>query len=127
MSTYVNLNNIGGTVPSWTLTDRLRKARESAGLDQRAFAERIGVSRSSITNYETGHTHPRDSILKLWALGTGVPLEWIKTGHSDEDNGGPGGASEQGEQALLYKAARRTGTATGLRQVMAPVRCGVAA
>lgn len=46
-------------IPEWTLADRLRKAREMAELDQAQMADRIGVSRRSVINYEKANTDPR--------------------------------------------------------------------
>lgn len=70
----------GGAVPEWTVGDRLRKAREVTGLDQRQFAERLGVSRQTITNAEKGHVAVRRITLNAWALATGVSVAWLETG-----------------------------------------------
>ncbi|WP_209706985.1 helix-turn-helix domain-containing protein [Leucobacter exalbidus] len=67
-------------IPEWTLADRLRKARETTGLDQIEFAERSGISRTSITNYEQGKRAPRGLYLRAWSEATGVPVEWLETG-----------------------------------------------
>lgn len=68
-------------LPKWTVADRLRKAREDADLDQAELAERIGVSRSTIGNYEGAKVTPRKPILRLWAEETGVPLAWLLDGY----------------------------------------------
>jgi transcriptional regulator with XRE-family HTH domain len=67
-----------GVTPEWTLTDRLRKAREHRGLDQAQLAELIGVHRRSVVNYELGRTQPRRPQLIAWALATGVALDWLE-------------------------------------------------
>lgn len=64
-------------IPQWTLADRLRKARDHAGLNQADFAKRIGIARSSIVNYETGRTSPSRPVILSWAFATGVSLEWL--------------------------------------------------
>lgn len=69
-----------GAIPRWTVRDRLRKAREHAALQQGELAERIGVGRSTISNYEAGVTEPKRPILLSWAMATGVPLEWLVSG-----------------------------------------------
>lgn len=66
-----------GFIPSWTMGDRLRKAREASGLDQSTLAERIDVSRRTISNYETERVEARMIVLKQWALATGVDLSWL--------------------------------------------------
>lgn len=62
-------------IPELTLGRRLFLARDDAGLNQAEFAGRIGVSRRSIVNYESGSTHPSRPVLLSWSLATGVPLE----------------------------------------------------
>lgn len=80
-----------GIIPEWTICDRLRKARETTGLDQAQFAKRIDISRSTVGNYEAGRVAPRRIVLKQWALATGVNVEWLETGvapHNEPDDGG---------------------------------------
>lgn len=69
-----------GSVPQWTVADRLRKARESAGLEQGELAELAGVSRATISAAENGHRSPSRATVRLWAMATGVPLGWIEQG-----------------------------------------------
>lgn len=84
-----------GEIPQFTLSDRIRKARESAGLDQGGFAEEIGISRSSVSNYETGTSRPMRVVLKAIALRTGVPLTWLETGETSNPRpGDPDGGCE---------------------------------
>jgi transcriptional regulator with XRE-family HTH domain len=66
-------------VPTWTLGDRLRKAREFAGLEQGELAEAIGISRGTVSNYELGRGQrpPKVIVLRAWAHQCGVPFEWI--------------------------------------------------
>jgi transcriptional regulator with XRE-family HTH domain len=69
-------------VPAWTLGDRMRKAREHAGLKQSELAGEIGVGRSTIVTYETGRSQPSRPVLLSWALRCGVPYEWLaEDGH----------------------------------------------
>ena len=62
------------------IADRLRKARELAGYDQSQMADLIDVSRATVSNYEHRHTRPMINNVKMWALATGLPFEWIWTG-----------------------------------------------
>lgn len=69
--------HITGTIPPWTMTDRLRKAREMAGLNQEELAEEIGIGRRSVVVYEKGEQSPPRPVLVSWALRTGVDLAWL--------------------------------------------------
>jgi transcriptional regulator with XRE-family HTH domain len=73
---------VDGRVPAWTLGDRLRKARESAGLDQAELAAAIGVSKRSVGAAERGESTPRRHVLIAWAAATGVALGWLCPGEA---------------------------------------------
>ena len=62
-----------GQVPEIQVHHRLRIAREWAQLEQTDLAERIGISRQSVSKAESGKAHPRRITLNAWALATGVP------------------------------------------------------
>lgn len=70
---------ITGVIPEWTLGDRLRRAREYAGLSRAELAELAGISRRSVLNYETGMTTPRALQLRAIAAATGVDVDWLGT------------------------------------------------
>lgn len=70
--------SIGGVVPEWTIGDRLRKAREHAGLTQAAAARTLGISRQSIARYESGDREPPRPVVMSWALVMGVSLDWLQ-------------------------------------------------
>jgi transcriptional regulator with XRE-family HTH domain len=72
-------------IPQFTVGDRLRKARELTGLDQGAFAEEIGVSRGTVSNYESGATRPKKVVLLAWSMRTAVPRLWLELGIVPED------------------------------------------
>lgn len=65
------------STPTWTFQDRLRKAREHAGLTQGALAEILGVAAGTIQRWEKGALNPRPKALEALAEVTGVPLEWF--------------------------------------------------
>lgn len=71
------------TVPAFTLGDRLAKAREHAGIGVAAMAERLGVSRTSISNYEHGRTAPPLDVVLDYSKETNVPLTWIIAAEHD--------------------------------------------
>lgn len=74
-----------GAVPTWTVGDRLRKAREITGLDRQAFAADLEISRNTLAKYETGDAVPPRTLLLAWAMRTGVSVEWL-TGGFDGPN-----------------------------------------
>lgn len=78
-----------GIIPEFLLPDRLRRAREVTGMTQGEFANHIGVARQTISNAERGAKDPSRLVMRAWALGTGVPLQWLETGTAP-DGPGPG-------------------------------------
>src|SRR5438067_2357390 len=44
------------------IPERIREAREAAGLTDEQFAEAVGVSRQAVGHYETGVTAPRGDV-----------------------------------------------------------------
>lgn len=65
---------------TWTLGELLSKARRAAGFDQIQLAERVGVARNTISNYETGRAVPQFDVVVRWAHATGTPLEFFAHG-----------------------------------------------
>jgi transcriptional regulator with XRE-family HTH domain len=80
-------------VPEWTIGDRMLKSRTVAGLTQTELADYLGMSRVSLSRYETGHNRPPLTVLRLWAMRCGVPLDWLRYGDApplpDVVAGGP--------------------------------------
>ena len=66
------------------MATRIRVARRSAGLTQSELAERIGVTRGAVANWEIS-TRPKPSLgnLVVVATATGVSFEWVATGRGD--------------------------------------------
>lgn len=69
-----------GAVPQWSLQDRLRKAREYAGLQQSELAADLDISRNTVSNYEAGRVEPRRIVMRVWAMRCGVDFQWMETG-----------------------------------------------
>jgi transcriptional regulator with XRE-family HTH domain len=76
-------------VPEFTVADRLRKARQVAGIDQGRMAEILLRTRNTIGNYENGRTLPKWRVLKRWAETCHVSVGWLVTG--DAQSPGPDG------------------------------------
>ena len=101
-------------MPEVQLRHRLRIAREHAGYEQEELAEKMGVSRNTITNYEKGKVAPRKIVLNAWAWHCGVSLDWINTGNPPAAPPDPDG----GVETQLPERQKRNGT-TGLRIIRA--------
>lgn len=81
----------GGKIPEWNTADRVRKARESAGMKQDELASRIGMSRGGLAKIEQGKSAPRRTTIIAIAFATGVALEWLEYGETPApDNPGGG-------------------------------------
>lgn len=76
----------------WDLSDRLSKALKVSGLKVQDMAEYLGVSRGSVGNWINGRVVPSTQTIRLWALRTGAPYEWLKDG--TPITGGDGGPGE---------------------------------
>ena len=59
--------------------EQLRKRREELGISRAELADRLGVSRSAIGNYETGVSAPKEEVLlRLFdALGVDAWRQWL--------------------------------------------------
>ena len=64
-------------IPSWTLGERLRKAREDAGLAQVDVAREMRIGRSTVANWENGTNKPSYLAVEKLSMMTGVPLWWL--------------------------------------------------
>lgn len=69
-----------GSVPQWTVGDRLRKAREWADLGVGDLANAIGVTRKTVSDAEHGKRRVRPITLNAWSLATGVSRQWLTDG-----------------------------------------------
>lgn len=60
--------------------ERIRKIRRYLDLTQQEFADRLGIKRGAIANYELGRNEPVDSVVSLICREYGVNEEWLRTG-----------------------------------------------
>jgi DNA-binding XRE family transcriptional regulator len=111
-------------VPEFGLGDRLRRARESAGMSQVELAEAIGASQRSISNYEADATTPKALILSLWAFACQVSLPWLAWGDPNgprptKDNWPSRNGGATGPVTIGYVEETRSRCAAGSAQVIA--------
>ena len=62
------------TLPS---IERLRQARIEAGLTQETVGERAGLTRTSVSRYESGIAPPSELALNMLATIYNKPVEWF--------------------------------------------------
>ena len=70
------------------LAERIKQARQSKNLSQKQLAQRIGVSASAISQYESNsHFHSEPSIKNLINIANvlGVSFEWLATGRGNQN------------------------------------------
>lgn len=87
---------------------RIAQARKEAGLSQQAVANRFGISRAAVAQWENGDTFPGSSKLEGLADVLGVSLEWIATGRGHRQAavaGSEGGAARRGVAVIAMQAA----------------------
>lgn len=65
------------------LNERIKKLRRNLDLTQQEFADRIGIKRGAIANYEIGRNTPADSVVSLICREFNVSEEWLRTGEGD--------------------------------------------
>ena len=71
------------------LKERIKKIRRELDLTQQEFADRLGVKRGSIANYEIGRNDPVDSIISLICREFNVSEEWLRNGEGEMFNPAP--------------------------------------
>lgn len=87
----------------WDLADRMSKALRVSGVKVGDMADYLGMSRASVSNWINGRITPDTRTLRLFALRTGAPYEWLRTGAEPDDNGPEGG----NVRPIDYKAGVR--------------------
>ncbi len=65
-----------------SVAERLREAREAAGLSQGQVAKKIGMHRPTISEIEAGRRKVVAEELNIFASLYGVSIEWIVSGSS---------------------------------------------
>lgn len=63
--------------PEWDVADRIRKALREGGIGVTQIADYLGVSRTTVSNWINGRVPAPSPALRLIAMRTGVPFEWL--------------------------------------------------
>lgn len=67
-----------------TFAERIRRLRKDKKLTQQEFADRLGIKRTTIANYESGRNEPVDSVIALICSKFAVDETWLRTGEGDD-------------------------------------------
>ena len=62
------------------MRERIKQIRKELGLTQQEFADKLGIKRGSIGNYELGRNEPVDSVISLICDRFHVNESWLRTG-----------------------------------------------
>lgn len=66
-----------------TFGDRLKEIRREKNLTQQEFADRIGIKRGTVANYELGRNEPLDAVISLICKEFGVSEDWLRYGEGE--------------------------------------------
>ncbi len=66
-----------------SINDRFKELRKSLGISQEEFGKKIGLSKSGISNIESGTRNVTDKHIKLVCSEFPVNEEWLKTGEGE--------------------------------------------
>ena len=71
------------------LADRMRRSLRLAGVSVQDMADYLEVARNTVSTWINGRITPSGQTLRLWAMRTGVPYEWLRTGELPVDDDPP--------------------------------------
>ena len=67
------------------MTSRIKLVRTSKAMTQQEFADRLGINRSNIANYENGVRTPVDAVISLICKEFHINETWLRTGEGEMD------------------------------------------
>lgn len=65
------------------MNERIKKLRKALDLTQQAFADRIGLKRNTIAQYEIGRNEPIDAVILSICREFDVNEDWLRTGNGE--------------------------------------------
>lgn len=78
------------TLPQFLLGHYMRLSMDSAGLTVEDMAERMGVSRTTVSRWLNNRSEPRRGELLAWAQLTDVPVWWLQNERNPRQDGDGG-------------------------------------
>lgn len=68
------------------MNKRIRKIRDRFGMTQQQFADKLGIKRGAIANYEIGRNEPIDAVISLICKEFNINEVWLRTGEGGDEN-----------------------------------------
>lgn len=65
------------------MQNRIKEIRKTLGMTQQEFADRLGIKRTTIGNYEAGRNDPVDAVISLICDRCNVNEKWLRTGDGE--------------------------------------------
>lgn len=62
------------------MNERIKELRKALGLTQQEMADKVGIKRNTIAQYEIGRNPPTDTVVALVCREFDVNEEWLRTG-----------------------------------------------
>ena len=102
----------GGTpyIPQWDMYDRMAKSLKQSGMSVQDAADYFGVHRNTVSGWLHERINPDTRTLRLWAVMTNVPYEWLRDGiepPTGPNGGGAPAAAIPADESLLSGSNRR--------------------
>lgn len=63
-----------------TIGERIKQLRKQMSMTQQEFADRIGIKRNTVAQYETGKNQPLDAVISLICREFHINEAWLRTG-----------------------------------------------
>ena len=68
------------------MNERIKRFRSKLEMTQQEFADRLGIKRGTLANYEIGRNEPIDAVISLMCKEFHVNEIWLRTGEGGDDN-----------------------------------------
>ena len=68
------------------MNEHIKRLRSKLEMTQQEFADRLGIKRGTLANYEIGRNEPIDAVISLMCKEFHVNEIWLRTGEGGDDN-----------------------------------------
>jgi len=90
------------------MNERIKMLRKALNLTQQEFADRIGIKRGSVANYELARNEPIDAVVSLICREFHVNELWLREGIGDMEEKVPGDNQFSWNMGKLMNATNPT-------------------